>query len=287
MGFIQKFGGAYQGRALLTLAASLLSLHGAAAQEIVPPSSSGQASVRLEAEQQRKEGDIYLPTAKLKSNIEIFDCAPTTCSTTRKHTWSRPAAMCSSMWIRSTSRRIPPISTCKAEQASFEHVRGEVTVEHKPNANVLVSPNPLIFEAQEVRRLDARTYSIEHAWLTVCEPDKPSLEIFHIARHAPRGSHGRHAQRQLPTVPYPAVVFSLCVGARGAQPAEIRILDSGIRGHFGQRSRPRRRILLGAKGLDRSHLSAGPISAGADGSKMGNFAPSPGRTCRFRQNISA
>ena len=73
-------------------------------------------------------------------------------------------------------------------EGRFEHVRGEVMVEHKPNANVLVSPNPLIFEAQEVRRLDARTYSIEHAWLTVCEPDKPSWKFFtsHATLHVDR-----------------------------------------------------------------------------------------------------
>ena len=67
-------------------------------------------------------------------------------------------------------------------------MRGEVTMEHRPNANILVSPNPLIFEAQEVRRLDARTYSIEHAWLTVCEPDKPSWKFFtsHATLHVDR-----------------------------------------------------------------------------------------------------
>jgi len=69
----------------------------------------------------------------------------------------------------------------------FEHVRGEIMAEHRPNAYVLVSPNPLIFEAQEVRRLDARTYVIEHAWLTVCMPDKPNWKFFLHALDAARG----------------------------------------------------------------------------------------------------
>jgi LPS-assembly protein len=63
-------------------------------------------------------------------------------------------------------------------EGRFVHVHGEITVERNPNANVLVSPNPLVFEAQEVRRLDARTYSIEHAWLTVCEPDQTIWKFF-------------------------------------------------------------------------------------------------------------
>jgi LPS-assembly protein len=70
----------------------------------------------------------------------------------------------------------------------FKHVSGEVTMEHKPNENMLVSPNPLVFEAEEVWRLDARTYWIEHAWLTVCEPNKPSWKFFasHATLHVDR-----------------------------------------------------------------------------------------------------
>ncbi len=73
-------------------------------------------------------------------------------------------------------------------EGRFEHVRGEVMVVHKPNANILISPNPLTFEAQEVRRLDAQTYWIEHAWLTVCEPDKPSWKFSttHATLHVDR-----------------------------------------------------------------------------------------------------
>ena len=60
--------------------------------------------------------------------------------------------------------------------------------EHRPNANVLVSPNPLVFEAREVRRLDNRTYMIEQAWLTVCQPDKPTWKFFtsHATLHVDR-----------------------------------------------------------------------------------------------------
>jgi LPS-assembly protein len=61
-------------------------------------------------------------------------------------------------------------------------------MEHRPNSNMLVSPNPLVFEAQQVRRLDERTYSIEHAWLTVCEQDKPNWKFFapHATLHVDR-----------------------------------------------------------------------------------------------------
>ncbi len=51
----------------LMLAICIFAARTAAAQEIVPPSASGQADVRLEADQQRKEGDIYFADG----NVEI------------------------------------------------------------------------------------------------------------------------------------------------------------------------------------------------------------------------
>ena len=66
MGLIHKFGVASRGRVLLALTASIFTVRGAVAQEIIPPSSSGQASVRLEAEQQRKEGDVYFADGKVE-----------------------------------------------------------------------------------------------------------------------------------------------------------------------------------------------------------------------------
>src|SRR5580704_8949239 len=177
MGFIQKFAGAYQGRALLTLAACLLSLHGAAAQEIVAPSSSGLASVRLEAEQQRKEGDVYFADGKVEiqyKNLRLR--ADHVQYNTKTYMVTASGHV---MFDVDTQHLTADSADFNVQSGAglFEHVRGEVTMEHQANTNMLVSPNPLTFEAQEVRRLDLRTYWIEHAWLTVCEPDKPSWKF--------------------------------------------------------------------------------------------------------------
>jgi LPS-assembly protein len=173
MGLIQKFGGAYQGRALLILAACILSIHGAAAQEIVAPSSAGLASVRLEAEQQRKEGDIYFADGKVEIQFKNFRLRA---DHVQYNTKTYKVTASGHVLFDVDTEHLTADSAdfnVQSGAGQFEHVRGEVTVEHKPNANLLVSPNPLTFEAQEVRRLDARNYSIEHAWFTVCEPDKP------------------------------------------------------------------------------------------------------------------
>jgi LPS-assembly protein len=188
MGLIHKFGVAYRGRVLLVLTASLFALRGAAAQEIIPPSSSGQASVRLEADQQRKEGDLYFADGKVEIQYKNLRLRADHVQYNAKTYEARAHGQ---VMFEADTQHLTADSAdfnVQSGEGLFEHVRGEVTMEHKPNGNMLVSPNPLVFEAQEVRRLDARTYWIEHAWLTVCEPDKPSWKFFasHATLHVDR-----------------------------------------------------------------------------------------------------
>jgi LPS-assembly protein len=56
----------------------------------------------------------------------------------------------------------------------FEHVNGSVRIERKPNPELLVTPNPLSFEATSVERVDENTYRIHQAKLTVCDPKHPN-----------------------------------------------------------------------------------------------------------------
>jgi len=188
MGLAHKFDVANRGRVLLALAASLLILRGAAAQEIVPPSPSGQASVRLEADQQRKEGDLYFADGKVEIQYKNLRLRA---DHLQYNTKTYQATAHGHVLFDTDTQHLMAESADFNVQSGaglFEHVRGEVTMENKPNANMLVSPNPLVFVATEVRRVDARTYWIEHAWLTVCEPDKPSWKFFssHATLHVDR-----------------------------------------------------------------------------------------------------
>src|SRR5579863_2868190 len=177
MGLVQKFGVASRGRVLLALFAGTFAYHSAAAQEIIPPSSSGLASVRLEADQQRKEGDLYFADG----NVEIqYKNMRLRADHAQYNTKTYQATANGHVLFDVDTQHLTADSAefnVQSGAGLFEHVRGEVTMEHRPNANLLVSPNPLVFESREVRRLDARTYSIEHAWFTVCEPDKPSWKF--------------------------------------------------------------------------------------------------------------
>jgi LPS-assembly protein len=61
---------------------------------------------------------------------------------------------------------------------NFHNVRASFAIERKPTPTLLVSENPLYFEAAEVERLDESTYRIHKAWLTVCDPDRPTWKFY-------------------------------------------------------------------------------------------------------------
>jgi LPS-assembly protein len=63
-------------------------------------------------------------------------------------------------------------------RGTFHHVRATFSVQRRPVPTLLISPNPLYFEAQEADRLDENTYRIEKAWMTVCKPGRPTWKFY-------------------------------------------------------------------------------------------------------------
>lgn len=70
----------------------------------------------------------------------------------------------------------------KTGHGIFHHVRGSIKIERRPNPSVLLSENPLYFEAQDVERFSNEVYVIDHAWITICDPQHPTWQFF--APHA-------------------------------------------------------------------------------------------------------
>ena len=60
----------------------------------------------------------------------------------------------------------------------FRNVRGTVKIERHPNTTLLVTENPLSFEAKEVERMDESDYIVHHAWVTVCDPKRPKWKFY-------------------------------------------------------------------------------------------------------------
>jgi LPS-assembly protein len=67
-------------------------------------------------------------------------------------------------------------------RGTFLKVRGTVKVERRPNPTVLVTENPLYFEAREVEKFGNDFYIVRDAWITGCDPRRPKWQFF--ATHA-------------------------------------------------------------------------------------------------------
>lgn len=65
-------------------------------------------------------------------------------------------------------------------RGTFHNVRATFALQRRPTPTLLVSPNPLYFQAQEADRLSNTTYTVRNAWLTVCNPNHPTWKF-----HAP------------------------------------------------------------------------------------------------------
>lgn len=69
-----------------------------------------------------------------------------------------------------------------AHTGTFKNVRGTIKISRRPNPMVLLTENPLYFEAESVEKVSNDTYVVRHAWITVCDPDKPKWQFY--APHA-------------------------------------------------------------------------------------------------------
>ena len=63
-------------------------------------------------------------------------------------------------------------------RGTFHNVRGQLRLLRQPNPMLLVSENPLYFEARQVERFGEDYYEIYHSWFTVCEPQKPTWQFY-------------------------------------------------------------------------------------------------------------
>jgi LPS-assembly protein len=63
-------------------------------------------------------------------------------------------------------------------KGTFQNVRGTIHVERRPNPTVLLTENPLYFEAKQVDRISEQVYLVHHGWFTVCDPRRPFWQFY-------------------------------------------------------------------------------------------------------------
>ena len=65
---------------------------------------------------------------------------------------------------------------------TFTNVRGTVKLERRANPLILISQNPIYFQAPEVERLADDIYLVSRGWITICDPLHPTWQFY--APHA-------------------------------------------------------------------------------------------------------
>lgn len=63
-------------------------------------------------------------------------------------------------------------------RGKFHHMRATFAVQRRASPTLLISPNPIYFEAEEAERIDRDTYKLHKSWMTVCDPDKPTWKFY-------------------------------------------------------------------------------------------------------------
>ena len=162
--------------AVLGTASSLSSLI-AAAQQIHP--SSGKAQVaELEAITQTRKGDVttadgdvdirYADTRLRADHVEYND--KTNEAVARGH-----VQLDYNLEHLEATEAHYNVST---GHGKFQNVHGTFKIERQPNEQVLLTDNPLYFQARTVERFAGDLYFVQGAWITICDPEHPKWQFF-------------------------------------------------------------------------------------------------------------
>lgn len=170
----------------LALAASLLAIalaaprtiaaQGTAPAPLVPLTAGGEAT--LEADQQRQAGrtfyadghvDVRYQNARLRADHVEYNNETQVLVAT-----GHVQLDYMTQHVEADDARYE----LRTGRGTFHHVRGTFVLQRRPSPTLLISPNPVYFEAEEAERLDPNTYRIHKAWLTVCDPGRPVWKFY-------------------------------------------------------------------------------------------------------------
>ena len=139
---------------------------------------AGGGEATLEADQQRQEGkifyadghvDMHYQESRLRADHVEYD-SETQVAVARGHVQFDYMTQ----HVDADDGRYE----LRTGRGTFHRVRGTFAVQRRPSPTLLVSPNPLYFDAEEAERLDENTYHIRNAWLTVCDPGRPTWKFY-------------------------------------------------------------------------------------------------------------
>jgi LPS-assembly protein len=165
------------GLILILLASTrVLSAQGARPTPARPLTGGGEAT--LEADQQREVGkifyadghvDVHYQNARLRADHAEYD-SETQVVTARGHVQLDYLTQ----HVEAEDARYE----LRTGRGTFHHVHGTFAIQRRPQPTLLISPNPLYFDAEVAVRIDENTYRIRKAWMTVCDPGHPVWKFY-------------------------------------------------------------------------------------------------------------
>ncbi len=177
----RRFNGMRRGGLLLALFLILLTgaqARGPQQNQTLTRAAARKGELTLRADTQRKSGDVF--TAEGHAEISYQDVTLRADHMEYNQQTKVAIARGHVQFDHANEHLDAESGTYNLEKqtGTFKNARGTIKAEHFANPNVLVSPNPLTFAAAEVERTDAETFVVEHAWLTVCKPDRPKWKFY-------------------------------------------------------------------------------------------------------------
>ena len=97
-------------------------------------------------------------------------------------------------------------------KGTFHHVRATFAMQRRTSPTILASSNPLYFQADEADRIDENTYRVRKAWMTVCNPDRPTWKFYApeatvVLRRSVHLENGNFRVFSVPVVYFPYATF--------------------------------------------------------------------------------
>lgn len=139
---------------------------------------AGGGVVELTAREQRAEGGVYVAEGDVVIRYGLLELRA---DRVRYDTESGEAEAAGHVVFTYEAERVEAEEArynVRTGRGRFRRVRGSIGIQREPNPNVLITQNPLQFEAAEVERSDARTLEVRQAWITVCPPERPIWRFY-------------------------------------------------------------------------------------------------------------
>jgi LPS-assembly protein len=139
---------------------------------------AGQATIELEADQQRWVGSMYYAEGRV---LARYGAVTLHADQVEYNSKTQQITLRGHVRFDYHNQTIEGTSgsyNLSTGQGHFDNVHGTIRAIRPPNPALLVSPNPLTFAATRLERINEQTYVIHHAWLTVCDPRKPIWKFY-------------------------------------------------------------------------------------------------------------